>query len=138
MLARVLDEIARLPDPHLREVLGRVTIDLAAIRLDRVTITTTWEDSAMPIPSFLDTLYQEGRAEGRQEGRAEGRQEGRHEGRTEGCRRGWEQAASALLRHRFGDDPRIPALARSLAPLGPEAYLTRIERATSLDDLADG
>jgi hypothetical protein len=130
MLARVLDEIARLPDPHLREVLGRVTIDLAAIRLDRVTITTTWEDSAMPIPSFLDTLYQEGRAEGRQEGR--------HEGRTEGCRRGWEQAASALLRHRFGDDPRIPALARSLAPLGPEAYLTRVERATSLDDLADG
>jgi hypothetical protein len=119
MLARVLREVASVADPVQREVLQRVTIDLAAIRLDRDTIRSTWEDSDMPIPSLLNTLYQEGRAAGREEGREEGRR----------------QAAAALLRHRFGPDARIPVIARRLARLAPEGYLDQIDAAKELDDL---
>jgi hypothetical protein len=43
-----------------------------------------------------------------------------------------------MLRHRFGADARIPDLARRLSTLELDDYLDRLDKATSLDDLATG
>jgi hypothetical protein len=42
-----------------------------------------------------------------------------------------------MLRQRFGQDARIPAIAQRLAALGPDDCLTRISAATDLDELAE-
>jgi hypothetical protein len=76
----------------------------------------------MPIPSFAEGMYKEGLAEGREEGRDQER----------------EGILAGLIRHRFGPDERIPAIARRLATLDLDEYLARIDRASGLDDLAIG
>jgi len=58
-LRAALDRIAEVSDEPTRAVLARAATDLAAIRLDRDTIKCTWEDSAMPIPSLTQRMYDE-------------------------------------------------------------------------------
>lgn len=111
VLARALALVAEVADEARREVLARVTLDLAAIRLDTATIKATWEESAMPVPSFLNQLYEEGFEEG------------------------LERAAASLLVVRFGDDPRARKVAARLARLGATDCMRRIETAASLDEL---
>ena len=41
-----------------------------------------------------------------------------------------------MLRHRFGDDPRIDAVAAKLSTLPDDDRLNRLDAATELDDLA--
>jgi hypothetical protein len=47
-------------------VLVPAAVDLANIRLDAATIRTTWEESAMPVPSFIDQLREDERRTGRE------------------------------------------------------------------------
>ena len=77
----------------------------------------------MPIPSVLSKLYDEGLEVGREEGREEGREKGLIE------------AVASLMRIRFGDDPRVDAVASRLAPLGATEAMAAVERAGSLDEL---
>jgi predicted transposase YdaD len=128
VLRRALDLIAALADDHLRTVLAYAAIDLAGLRLGRDIIDTTWEDTAMPIPSLLKRTFEEGREVGREKGRREGREEGREAGRQE--------MVTGMLRHRFGSDPRLQKIARRLASLDLDVYLDRLDKAESLDDLA--
>jgi hypothetical protein len=93
---------------HLRTVLAYATIDLAGLRLGSDIINSTWEDTAMPIPSLLNRTFLEGQ----------------------------EAVVAALLRHRFADDGRIPTVAHRLAALDPDEAVTRIDKAESLDELA--
>lgn len=66
-------------------------------------------------------------------------EEGLREGEREGEQRGERQAVLRLtrlmLRQRFGDDPRVDAIAEQMAGLADEERLTRIAAATGLDDL---
>jgi flagellar biosynthesis/type III secretory pathway protein FliH len=125
-------------------VLVQAAVDLANIRLDAATIRTTWEESAMPVPSFIDQLREDehktgrelGLQEGREEGRELGLQEGREEGLEEGLQAGRAESLASLLRFRFGSDDRIPAVARRLASTDMDELVPRIERAASLDELA--
>jgi hypothetical protein len=111
-LRQALDLVATEPDPHRRDVLAQATVDLAAIRLEPDIIQKTWEESTMPIPSLLNKLFEEGRTEGR------------------------EEMVAEFVRHRFGDDGRIPAIARQLVHLSSTDLMTVLDRADGLDDLA--
>jgi hypothetical protein len=51
----------------------------------------------------------------------------REEGRAE--------TVGSLLRYRFGDDDRIPGIARRLVPASTDEVVALIEKATSLADL---
>jgi hypothetical protein len=113
-------------------VLVQAAVDLANIRLDAATIRTTWEESAMPVPSFIDQLREDERRTGRELGLQEGRQEGRELGLQEGR----AESLVSLLRYRFGDDDRIPTVARRLATAAVGDVVPQIEQATSLDELA--
>jgi hypothetical protein len=117
VLRQSLDVIAAVADTTVRVALARAAVDLAALHLDPATIDATWEESAMPIPSLLQRQYEEGL--------------------EKGLERGLEEAAAAVLRRRFGADERIGAIARHLAALGPDRYLDLVERAGSLDELAE-
>jgi hypothetical protein len=101
-------------------VLVQAAVDLANIRLDAATIRTTWEESAMPVPSFIDQLREDERRTGREEGLQAGRPEG----------------LASILRFRFGPDDRIPDLARRLPASDMDELVPRIEQAASLDELA--
>jgi flagellar biosynthesis/type III secretory pathway protein FliH len=123
-LRRALAVVAAVEDARGREVLARATVELAAIRLCAATISTTWKESPMPIPSVLSKLYDEGLEEGLEKGREEGREKGLIE------------AVASLLRIRFGDDPRADAVASRLVPLGATEAMAAVERAGSLDELS--
>jgi hypothetical protein len=112
MLARALQVVASVPDGQLQRIFGRAAVDLAALRLPPATIESIWKESAMPIPSLTEQRYREGRNEGLVE------------------------AATSLLRVRFGDDERIVPLAGRLAGLGAAECMARIEDAKNLDELA--
>jgi hypothetical protein len=90
-------------------------MDLARMYLDLATIRTVKEGSKMAIPSVFAELRAESMAEAREAER--------------------QDTARSLLRLRFGDDTRIPALAERLARLDRDLYLRRITEADSLDDL---
>jgi hypothetical protein len=114
-LGRALDLIATVADDEVRTALAQATVDLAAIRLDTAIIKATWEDSAMPIPSFVNNLYEEGVSIGRREGR--------------------QDLVADMLRERFGADDRIPAIAPELASLSSGDLLRRLTEVSSLDEL---
>lgn len=122
---------AHTDNPDRRDVLLGAVATLASIVLPGHTIVTALKEATMPVP-VRDTplgreLYEEGRLEGRQEGR--------HEGQQEGERQAVLRLTSLMLRRRFGDDPRVGAIAARLADLPDEERLTRLTSATSLDDL---
>lgn len=98
-------------------MLAQAAVDLASLRLDPTTINTTWEDSAMPIPSLLQRTHDEALQQGREEGR--------------------EELVESMLRQRFGPDARIPAIAHRLATLPPDDCLARITTAADLDELVE-
>jgi hypothetical protein len=110
---RTRDLITAVEDVHVRSVLAQAAVDLATIRLGSDIIAKTWEDSVMPFPSYRQQCFEEGREEGR------------------------EQMVAVILRHRFGSDPRIPAIARRFAHVDPEVFIQRFEGVSSLDELAD-
>jgi hypothetical protein len=110
VLRRALDLIVTVGDDHGRTVLQRAAMDLARLRLDAATIDSIWKESAMPVPSWTKQLYDEG----------------------------LEDAAGAMLRLRFGDDERVPGIARHLVRLGADEFVARIEAAGSLDELVEG
>ena len=62
-------------------------------------------------------------------------QEGREDGRQEGERQAVLRLTQKMLSLRFGDDPRIDAVAERLAALPDEERLSRIATATGLGDL---
>jgi hypothetical protein len=115
VLARALRLADSVSDGRLRDVLLRVTVDLAFSRIDPAIIRTTEEEAAMPYPTRLHELFEPEIREGEA--------------------RGLEQGALSLLRIRFGDDPRIEGLAHELAALGAPECMARIEKAHSLDEL---
>jgi hypothetical protein len=117
-------------DPDRGARLVGAAITLASIVLPKSAIITALREADMPVP-VRDTplgrmLFEEGRQEGQQEGRQAGRREAA------------EQITAALIRRRFGDDPRIPAVAARLAELPEDDSIAEISAATSLNDLADG
>jgi hypothetical protein len=115
VLRQALDLIAAVADEPTRTVLARAAVDLAAIRLTPDIINLTWEDSAMPIPSLLQTTFDDGLEKGLEKGRYE--------------------VVATLLRHRFGDDPRVDEIAHRIATDDPDVALDRIDAATTLDEL---
>jgi hypothetical protein len=123
MLQRAAELIIdTVPDDHLQNVLLQATLALAGIRLDPATIKTTLEE-LMPVPSVVEEIAQLYREEARQEALQEGLEQGR------------EQAITVLLRHRFAEDDRIPAIARRLATVPIDQSIPRIDTADGLDDL---
>jgi hypothetical protein len=120
ILRVVLDRIAAVSDPATRRALAWAAADLATLCLATGIIETTWEESAMPFPSFAQALQDRALEEGREEGRLE-------QGR---------KILGSMLRQRFGPDPRIPAIARRLATLDPDECAARITAAVTLDELA--
>jgi predicted transposase/invertase (TIGR01784 family) len=127
VLSRAAALIDTIDDPELREVLASAAADLALLRLDLGIIRTTLEDHAMSIPSYAEELAKELAKEAAQEAAKEAAKDARDETR--------EQMVAAMLRHRFGPDERIPALARQLAGLDPEEFYDRCDQATRLEDL---
>jgi hypothetical protein len=123
VLTRATALIATIEDPELRDVLASAAADLALLRLAPGIIISTLEDHAMSIPSFAKTLAEMSDEERSQivEGIAR--------------RRARREMVAAMLRHRFGPDERIPALARQLDRLDPEDFYTRCDRAKRLEDL---
>jgi predicted transposase/invertase (TIGR01784 family) len=136
VLRKVAALIATVEDPELRRMLSEAAADLALLRLDVAIIKSTWEENDMSIPSFARALYEEELEAHRQKVREEALEEGREAGREEGREEGREQLVVGILRHRFGHDARIPALARQLAALDGDDLMRHFEQATSLDDLA--
>ena len=61
--------------------------------------------------------------------------EGRQEGRQEGERAAVVRLTRLMLRQRFGDDPRIDAVALTLADLPDDQRLARLDAAADLDGL---
>lgn len=105
-------------------------VRLAAIRLDANTINQAWKESGMVIEvdydeddvAFLEQLIpgQDLLRKGVRRGRAEGE----------------AAVLAALLRTRFGDHPRIAAVAEHLATWPePEAAVRAVMNAAGLDDL---
>jgi hypothetical protein len=120
-LRAAFDLIAAVSDDETREMLTQAATDLAALRLDEDTIDSTWEDSAMTIPSLTQRKYDEGVKQGVKQG----------------VQQGGERFVASVLRQRFGPDARIPAIAQRLAALDPDDCLARIGAAAGLDGLAE-
>lgn len=121
-LASATELIKADTDPDRGARLVGAAITLASIVLPTSASITALREAAMPVP-ILDTplgrmLVEEGWQEGRQAG--------------------VERMTAALIRQRFGDDPRIAALATRLAELHDDERIAMISAATSLNDLADG
>jgi hypothetical protein len=100
---------------------------LAAIHLDGATIEAIGRESAMPI-SLEGTeagrvIAQRAEARGRAQGEAEGRAQGELD------------LLARLLRHRFGADQRIPAVAERLLHAGEQEAVDAALNAERLDDL---
>lgn len=110
-------------EPVRARTLLEAAMTLASIVLPAPIIDTALKEANMPV-LIRDTplgreIYQEGRQEGRQEGE-------------------WEavlRITRTMLVQRFGDNPRIDAVAERLARLPDEERLTSIATATILDDL---
>ncbi len=136
ILRDALEVIRRGAPPERARQLVDVAAVLAAIHLDAATIEAVGREAAMPI-SLEDTeagkvIAQRGRARGLAEGRTEGLAEGLADGLADG-----ESAVLAeLLTARFGEDERIPAIARRLAGLGEKSAVAAALSAGSLDELA--
>jgi hypothetical protein len=113
-LRAALERIAAVSDRRTRETLAWATASLATLCLTTDTITTTWEEIAMPFPSFAQALHEQGLEQGLEQGR---------------------KILGSMLRQRFGPDPRIPAIAHHLATLDPDDCTARIAAATDLDEL---
>jgi hypothetical protein len=116
-LRTALARIAAVSDPSTRQVLAWTTADLASLCLTTDTIRTTWEELAMPFPSFAQALRDEAREKGLEQGR--------------------QEVLGSMLRQRFGPDQRVPAIAHRLATLDPDDGAARIAAATNLDELAE-
>jgi hypothetical protein len=124
VLARAAALIATIEDDELRVVPATAAADLALLRVGSDIIIQTWKEYAMPIPSFAEALAEHRGEEKYQEGLEQGLEQGRR------------QMVETMLRHRFGSDERIPALACRLVELGMDECLARCEQARSLDELA--
>ena len=85
----------------------------------------------MPVPVRDTPLGRELYEEGRQEGLQAGLQEGLQKGERETLLR----VTAAMLKQRFGDDPRCDAVAAALADLPDDERLARLSAAASLDEL---
>lgn len=124
LLRAALKAIHTGADPSRRSKLTDTATTLAAIRLDRATIESIWEESDVPIDIRDTDLARSFVAEGREEGREEGRR---------GAAAEW---AAASLRRRFGPDERIPALASALARLTADRAAQVIDSSESVEGLA--
>jgi len=102
-----------------RAVLLGAAATLASIVLPGATIDTALREATMPVPirelPYARMLIEEGREEGREETAL--------------------AITSAILRRRFGDDPRVPAVAERLADLPVDECVARVIGATTLDEL---
>ncbi|MGQ0773913.1 MAG: hypothetical protein ACT4NY_05765 [Pseudonocardiales bacterium] len=134
--AAAADLISAHTDPKRGSVLLAAAATLASIVL---LIETVLKEVAMPV-LVRDTplgrqLYEEFHKEAYAELHKEVYEGALQEGRQEGQREGRHSVVRLLLRRRFGDDPRIEAVARRLVALPDEEWLARLHEASSLDDL---
>jgi predicted transposase YdaD len=112
--------------------LVQIAESLAAIRLPLDTIDQIRKETMMTLQPFVDfyrdtDVGHELQAIGEQRGRAEGKAEGRTEGRI--------RMLLALLRTRFGDEPRCQEAAARLAEHADDEAVMAITSATELEDL---
>jgi predicted transposase YdaD len=109
-----------------RQRLVEAMADLASTRMDPTTVKQIIEENDMSVQSvaafYLDTRFG-------QEIHRQGREQGREQGSAE--------ALAAMLRARFGRDPRVTEIARHLTAATDEDTSARLVfEATSLDDLS--
>lgn len=97
---------------------------LATIRLRAPTIQKIRREAGMTVESIADFYAQ---TEGGRFLIDKGREQGREEAR--------EEAVAVLLHERFGDDPRIPGIARRLAAGELAAAYRSVLASELLDDL---
>lgn len=124
-LTAAVELIAACTTPDRRKLLLGVATTLASITLPAATIDSALKEAHMPVP-VRDTPL----------GRLlldEGRQEGRQEGIQAGERAAVVRLTRLMLRQRFGDDPRIDAVADSLADLPDVERLARLADTVDLD-----
>jgi hypothetical protein len=88
----------------------RPDVLLVAARIESSTIDQVWKELPMPIPTSEQYRYEEGLTEGE------------------------ARAIAEALQDRFGDDTRLPEIARHLAAQGT-GWFKRVMAAESLDDL---
>ncbi len=119
LLRRALIVIRDHAPPERRDDLASTALVLAAIRLDPDTIDSARKEADMPI-SLEGTLAGDIIA-----------QRAHTAGRTEGE----VTTLITLLTTRFGDDPRVPDLARILHTRAGLGTIPRILAAATLDDL---
>lgn len=122
-LAVAIDLIADRTDQERRAVLIDAAATFASIVLPTDRIRTALKEAAMPVLARDTPL---------------GRElfdEGRDEGRDEGAQQATVRFTAALLRRRFGDDPRVAGASQLLAELPDGERLDRIAAATDLDEL---
>jgi len=123
MLVAAAELIAAHTAPERGRLLLGAAATLASIVLPRPIIKRSLKEAAMPVP-VRDTplgreLYEEGH----------------HEGHRAGEHDATVRLTQLLLRRRFGDDARIPAIAAALARLPDEERLNRIADAGELGEL---
>lgn len=123
LLRRALIVIRDHAPPERRDDLASTALVLAAIRLDPDTIDSARKEADMPI-SLEGTLAGDIIA---QRAHTAGLAEGRTEGEV--------TTLITLLTTRFGDDPRVPDLARILHTRAGLGTIPRILAAATLDDL---
>ncbi len=122
---RALRLIAEHAGDRTSELLETASV-LATIRLRAPTIQKIRTEAGMTVESIADFYAQ---TEGGQFLIDKGREQGREQAR--------EEAVAVLLRERFGDDPRIPGVARRLAAGDLATAYRSVLAAGALDDLAD-
>ncbi len=131
LLRRALIVIRDHAPPERCDDLASTALVLAAIRLDPDTIDTARKEADMPISLegtlAGDIIAQRAHTRGHTEGRTEGLAVGRTEGEI--------TTLITLLTTRFGDDPRVPDLARILHTRAGLRTIPRILAAATLDDL---
>jgi hypothetical protein len=109
--------------------LREAPLDLAVMTLDRSTIDKVMEETGMSTESVAD--FYSGTRFGQ-----EIKNRGRTEGLTEGLVRGRADLLRVVLRDRFGEDPRIEAIASRLAEIDDAtAAVHAINHAATLDEL---
>ncbi len=108
-----------MTDPDRARTLLSAARTLASIVLPGPIIDTALKEATMPIlirdTPFGREMYQEGRQEGERDTVI--------------------RITRATLVHRFGDDPRVDAVAERLAALPDEQRVSRIAAAADLADL---
>lgn len=127
LLLAAAELITAHTEPERGKLLLGAAATLASIVLPRTIITSSLKEAAMPVPVRDTPLGRKLYEEGRHDGHVEGRREGEHDAAV--------RITVALLHRRFGDDPRIPALAADLAEPADEERIHRITAAVSLTDL---